>query len=234
MKFKYILLTMFMFFFSPTLINAYTMEEVAKHNTENDCWATFDTSVYDLTEYITTHDQYLDIRTWCGLDIQADFMSKANTGEDHKRSSYSLLESYKIGSLDEVIAKENVVTTSTTTEEVKDVKEAKEYNLILPLLISIITYWGMYLFVKSGKFGSFNILKFNGIWNSILLLTLLIPALGFGIFMVVRSKKPELWNIDFDFLYWHVELSLVMGILAVNHLIQRFVIYVRQLGFGKK
>jgi hypothetical protein len=79
----------------------------------------------------------------------------------------------------------------------------------------------MYILAKKKVLG-LNVTKFNGFWNTILLVTLLIPAMGFGIFMMIRTQKPELRDIDFDFMYWHVELSLVMGFVAIYHFIQRF------------
>jgi predicted heme/steroid binding protein len=216
--------------------NAYTLDEVYEHNTVEDCWMIFEESVYDLTEYVPDHDRFLDIREWCGKDMTQDFKDKAGVGRDHRDSSYTLLERYKVGTLGEEVlieeteSKEVIIEENISVEESPALsKKPKEYNLIIPLLIAVISYWGFYFLVKKNMFFGINILKFNAFWNSILLLTLLIPALGFGIFMVIRSKKPELWDIDFDFLYWHVELSLVMGILGVNHFIQRFAIYLKQL-----
>jgi len=40
-----------------------------------------------------------------------------------------------------------------------------------------------------------------------------------------------LYNIDFEFMYWHVELSLVMGAVAISHFIQRIVVYFKQVAF---
>jgi hypothetical protein len=51
----------------------------------------------------------------------------------------------------------------------------------------------------------------------------------FGIFMMVRIKRPELWDIDFEFMYWHVELSLIMGFVAIYHFVQRISQYINQM-----
>ena len=67
--------------------------------------------------------------------------------------------------------------------------------------------------------------------KKLLILTLLIPSFGFGVFMVIRTKNPNLYNIDFEFMYWHVELSLVMGAVAISHFIQRIVVYFKQVAF---
>lgn len=237
---KKILLVTFFLFFPLAITYAYTLEDVQIHNTPDDCWMIFEEKVYDLSEYIPSHDRFMDIREWCGMDMTEDFKSKAGEGVDHKSSTYALLDRYEIGSLEKTstnsvdLVDAEIVVTEDTKEDTqittkKDVAKAKEYNLIIPLLVSVFVYWGMYFLVKKGKFFGVNIVEFNAFWNTILLFTLLIPALGFGIFMMIRIQKPKLWDIDFDFMYWHVELSLVMGILGLNHFIQRLGIYFNQL-----
>jgi len=220
---------------------AFTLNDVEKHNVTSDCWVVFDGSVYDLTKYIVNHDRYLDIREWCGKDMTEDFKSKAGVGRDHRVSSYSLLEQYNIGKIEEekveditsLVKKENEEieenVENETSEEVK--KEAKEYNMIIPFFVSVILYWSAYFLIKKQKNKGPLLMKFNAFWNTVLILTLLIPSFGFGVFMVIRTKNPNLYNIDFEFMYWHVELSLVMGAVAISHFIQRIVVYFKQVAF---
>jgi cytochrome b involved in lipid metabolism len=220
-------------FFSPLIIYAqtqYTPEEVFEHNTPDDCWVIFEDSVYDLSEYLPDHDIYMDIREWCGKDMTEDFKTKADVGRDHKDFSYALLEDYNIGTLvDEEVntESEDEVSIQITEVENNTVVEKKSkgpYNLIIPLLTTLVIYWGSYFLFKKK-----NILKFNGFWNTILLLTFLIPSFGFGIFMMLRYNFTKLREIDFDFMYWHVELSVVMGAIALSHFIQRIKQYLVQL-----
>ncbi len=231
---KKILLTILFLLIPFGITYAYTLEDVQDHNTPGDCWMIFEEKVYDFSEYIPSHDKYLDIREWCGLDMTEDFKSKGDLGRDHRESTYALLEMYEIGELEATEGNEvdlvdaEIILTEESNED-QEVVKGRKYNLVIPFLISVITYWSGYFLTKKNKFFGLTLVKFNAFWNSILFLTLLVPALGFGIFMVIRTQKPELWNIDFDFLYWHVELSMVMGILGMNHFIQRLGIYFKQL-----
>lgn len=218
---------------------AYTVSDIEKHNTPSDCWVVFEDSVYDLTKYLSDHDRYLDIREWCGKDMTEDFKSKAGVGRDHRVSSYSLLEQYNIGKIeeekvDDIIPQGNKEIEEVdekieneSSEEVK--KEAKGYNMIIPFFVSCFLYWSAYFLIKKQKNRGPLLMKFNAFWNTVLILTLLIPSFGFGVFMVIRTKNPNLYNIDFEFMYWHVELSLVMGAVAISHFIQRFVVYIKQI-----
>lgn len=230
---KIINILLLLLFSTPvTASSEYTITDVAEHNTANNCWMIFEDSVYDLTDYLSLHDRYMDITAWCGKDMTEDFQTKDGRGRDHRSSSYSLLENYYIGTLvsevetpvitDNTI---NIVDTTITEEnsENSTVEVSNPYNLLLPLILTTLIYWTTYFLVKDRR-------KFNAFWNTVLILTLLIPSLGFGIFMILRYQFPDLHNIDFDFMYWHVELSLVMSAIAINHFIQRLKQYLVQLG----
>jgi len=49
------------------------------------------------------------------------------------------------------------------------------------------------------------------------------------VYMMLQYKFPVLREIKFDFMYWHVELSVVMGAIALSHFVQRFKQYLVQL-----
>jgi len=213
------------FFLLPTKSFAYTLDDVGEHNTPDNCWVVFQDNVYDLSEYLPSHDRYLDIRGWCGKDMTDDFKNKSGVGRNHTKSSYALLERYNIGKVGEV--EESDTTVSMLSKE-KDVVKDKGYNLIIPLFITLLAYWVSFYLIKK-QIVKVPVSKFNGFWNTVLMLFLLIPSFGFGVFMMIRTKKPELYNWDFDFMYWHVELSVVMASIAISHFLQRFTTYKRQL-----
>lgn len=210
---------------------AYTIDEVNLHNTPNDCWVVFEDSVYDLSKYLPSHDIYMDIRDWCGKDMTEDFKTKAGMDRDHRVSSYSLLENYKIGEIESNQAP-IIEEVDTIEDEIMPKNASNPYNLIIPLLISNILYWIPYLLIKK-RIIKVSLKSFNAFWNTLLILLLLLPSLGFGVFMMLRYRFPGLWNIPFDFMYWHVELSLVMGIIGVNHFLSRVRVYLLQLKRSK-
>jgi hypothetical protein len=182
--------------------------------------------VYDFTDYISSHDRFMDIREWCGLDMTEDFETKAGIGRDHRESTYAMLDSYYIGDL----VVESIEPESIVMEDISEVSEQDDiegfsnpYNLLVPLVLTSLIYWSSYFVFKK------KLKKFNAFWNTVLLLTLLVPSFGFGIFMMLRYRFRDLYNLDFDVMYWHVELSVVMGVIAISHLIQRFKQYLVQL-----
>jgi len=219
----------------------FTKEELAQHNTSNDCWMSFEENVYDFTTVLNWHRKYQDITPWCGKDMTIAFKTKDGMLEDHRPNSYMMLTDYFLGtfmlqgSLIETIGEESsTVDQSATTLETSNNtikvastinnKPVKSYNIPIPVGASIFLYMTFYFISKSKlgkKYKLLSVHSFNLFWNTVLLLSL-IPAFGFGIFMVMQSQKPALNKISFDFLYWHVELSFIMGTVAIMHLIQRW------------
>lgn len=208
----------------------YTKTDITQHNTSNSCWVIYNNGVYDITTYLNIHNQrYENITSWCGTDITASF----NSIRKHQGEATTLLESFKVGVI-------TTTTTSTSTADTtqettpSDVTTTSEqttnktnsynpYNLVLPLILGIILYWGSLLVFKK------NIKRFNAIWNTTLFVTFLIPSFGFGLFMMLQYQFPSLMDINFRFMYWHVELSVFMGVLAISHFIRRLKIYFLQL-----
>lgn len=241
---NFLLVSIFLFLLPSRVyaVNQYTAEDVSSHSRPSDCWMIYDGGVYDITSYVSTHDKYMDIREWCGIDMTEDFETKAGAGDDHKASTYSMLNAYYIGDIlaESVIpvppAVDVVIPTENDDDEEDDqvviappVNDTKErvstnpYNLLVPLVLTVLIYWVSYFVFKR------KLKKFNAFWNTVLLLTLVIPSFGFGVFMMLRYSFPNLYNMKFDFMYWHVELSVVMGTLAISHLIQRLRLYIVQL-----
>lgn len=94
----------------------FTMEEVRKHNTEEDCWIIVNNRVYDATEYLELHPGGTDsIVINAGEDATEDFVAI------HSMKATKMLEKYYIGDLDTAGA----ATEKKDDEELVDAKGNK-------------------------------------------------------------------------------------------------------------
>lgn len=72
----------------------FTMEEVAKHDLENDCWIVVKDKVYDVTKYLTLHPGGAEsILITAGMDSTEEFEAI------HSKKAWGLLDDYYIGDL---------------------------------------------------------------------------------------------------------------------------------------
>jgi cytochrome b involved in lipid metabolism len=71
-----------------------TIEEVAMHNTPQDCYIAVSGKVYDVTKYINSHPGGNEILRGCGKDATNLFV-----GKPHSDSAVNILKSYYIGDL---------------------------------------------------------------------------------------------------------------------------------------
>ena len=76
-----------------------SLTEVAKHNTESDCWMAIEGKVYNLTEYLSKHPAGPGTMVpWCGIEA-SDGMRTKGIGSDHSDFAWKALESYLIGTV---------------------------------------------------------------------------------------------------------------------------------------
>jgi len=90
----------------PETNKTYTLEEVAKHNNEDDCWTVIDGGIYDITSYIPRHPGDSEILRACGTDGSSLFNSRKTadgeeigSGTPHSSSARSMLQRYQVGTL---------------------------------------------------------------------------------------------------------------------------------------
>lgn len=87
-----------------------TLEEVAKHNTEADCWIVVDGKVYDVTSYLDDHPGGIEIIVdVAGQDSTEDFEDVG-----HSEDAYEQLKDYLIGVLGGESTKIGVSTPSAS------------------------------------------------------------------------------------------------------------------------
>ena len=78
---------------------AYTLDEVARHDSADDCWMAIEGRVYDLTDYVPRHPApEAVIAEWCGREATTGMRTKGD-GSDHSDRAWRLLERYRIGRL---------------------------------------------------------------------------------------------------------------------------------------
>jgi len=151
-------------------------------------------------------------------------ISKFNLKEDYATNSIidDLRTEYKfspaqIKEIAEEIKSGNSIENISQPTEKKTTPQSKNpYNILIPAIITSFLY---YFFYQKNK--TKNLLKFN-FWTNTALLVSTIPSIIFGLFLILRYSFPSLYNLKFNFLYWHVEGSIVFTTLIICHFIQRF------------
>ena len=80
-------------------VTVHSLNDVAEHNQQVDCWMAIHGQVYDLTTYLPQHPTALSlILPSCGLEASHAFDTK-NRGRPHSDVADELLKHYQIGVL---------------------------------------------------------------------------------------------------------------------------------------
>jgi cytochrome b involved in lipid metabolism len=77
----------------------YTINEVAKHNTENDAWTIYKGNVYNITEFIPNHPGGKIIMKAIGQDLEKVWAENNVSWHNKNKVVLKTLEKYKIGTL---------------------------------------------------------------------------------------------------------------------------------------
>jgi len=79
----------------------FTLDDVAEHDTLDDCWMAIEDKVYDFTEYIPEHPTPTRImEVWCGREATEGMRTKG-IGRDHSAAAWAMMEPYLVGRLAE-------------------------------------------------------------------------------------------------------------------------------------
>ena len=77
----------------------YTLSEVARHATRNDCWMAIRGQVYDFTRYVPQHPSDPSVfLPWCGKEASLAYQTKTK-GRSHSSYADQLMTQYRIGVL---------------------------------------------------------------------------------------------------------------------------------------
>ena len=79
--------------------SVFTLADIAKHATEDDCWMAIEQKVYDLTDYLPKHPAGpATMLPWCGSEATEGMRSKG-IGSDHSDFAWKQLDGYLVGTL---------------------------------------------------------------------------------------------------------------------------------------
>lgn len=76
-----------------------TLEALAAHNSEADCWMAIEGKVYNLTDYLPKHPTPASmLLPWCGKEATEGMRTKGY-GRDHSPMAWEMLDAYEVGTL---------------------------------------------------------------------------------------------------------------------------------------
>ncbi|PIN99687.1 hypothetical protein COT72_05425 [archaeon CG10_big_fil_rev_8_21_14_0_10_43_11] len=85
---------------STTIVGEYSANEVAVHNSVQDCWMIINQNVYDVTAYVSAHPGGPTILDGCGIDATELFETRpSGSGTPHSQGARNILARYFIGTL---------------------------------------------------------------------------------------------------------------------------------------
>lgn len=81
--------------------SVYTLDQVAEHDSQDDCWLVIEGSVYDISSYFDQHPAPPSVLLpWCGKEATEGMRTKGY-GNDHSPAAWNMLSNYRIGTLAE-------------------------------------------------------------------------------------------------------------------------------------
>lgn len=76
---------------------SYTMEEISRHASREDCWLLIEGSVYDVTPFVPMHKGKDAILMGCGKDATELFNNRPNGSGAHSSMARSIMKKFAIG-----------------------------------------------------------------------------------------------------------------------------------------
>jgi len=158
------------------------------------------------------------------------FLNEENTKEniiDNDNNKYSEEIDEKVtGGL--FIAEAASTQTTVSDSPSPEKKSLPDYNFLEILFVSLLIYFGGKFLARKLEISSCKEKKF---WNVFLLISF-IGSAGTGMILVFIRDYDWFRSINFNFLFWHVEFSIVMTLLGIFHALWHLKYYL--LIFKKK
>jgi cytochrome b involved in lipid metabolism len=99
--------------------------EVAKHNTNTNCWIIVNSKVYNISNYASSHPGGTrNILDYCGKEATVAFDTKGNKGQPHSTSANNMLDQYFVGNLNQDVS-QSTINTSTQNAQVNNTNTNK-------------------------------------------------------------------------------------------------------------
>lgn len=111
------------------------------------------------------------------------------------------------------VGEDKVISLESQREFTTQQKIIRDYNLIEIGLLTLLLYWSGKWLIARLKISSAKEKKF---WN-VLLLVSFIGSAGTGFILILIRDFNWFRSVDFNFLFWHVEFSIVMGFIGIFH-----------------
>ena len=75
------------------------VDDVAKHNTKEDCWMIVNQNVYDVTSFIAI-GKHMQIDQYCGKEATTEFMTRSKgPGTPHPDKAMANLDNFYVGTI---------------------------------------------------------------------------------------------------------------------------------------
>jgi len=79
--------------------SSFSVNEVVKHNSKDDCWLIIERKVYDVTSFVEKHPGGKIMLNYCGKEATEAFNTKGGRGFPHKPVARDILSDFYIGDL---------------------------------------------------------------------------------------------------------------------------------------
>lgn len=157
----------------------------------------------------------------CDLSQPAPEDRNTNISLNEENAKENIIDNNKYSEEnDEKVAGGFFITETASTEitvpdspSPPERKSLPDYNFLGIFIVSLLIYFGGKFLARKLKISSCKEKKF---WNVLLLISF-IGSAGTGMILVFIRDYDWFRSINFNFLFWHVEFSIVMTLLGIFH-----------------